>query len=78
MKYFTEDHEWVEVIGDEAVVGISEFAAEQLGEITYVELPDEDDDFIIGDQLGEIESADEGYPLDKYIRTKTILLCEEV
>ena len=56
MKYFTEDHEWVEVIGDEAVVGISEFAAEQLGEITYVELPDEDDDFIIGDQLGEIES----------------------
>jgi len=63
MKYFTEDHEWVEVIGDEAVVGISEYAAEQLGEIIYVELPEEDDDFIIGDQLGEIESDDDSSDL---------------
>jgi glycine cleavage system H protein len=58
MKYYTEDHEWVEVNGDEAVVGISEYAADELGEITYVELPEEDDDFIIGDRLGELEAAD--------------------
>lgn len=63
MKYFTEDHEWVEVTGEEAVVGISEYAAEQLGEITYVELPEEDDDFIIGDQLGEIESEKTSHDL---------------
>ena len=56
MKYYTEDHEWVEILGDEAIIGISEYAAEELGEITYVELPEEDDDFIIGDRLGEVES----------------------
>ena len=56
MKYYTEDHEWVEICGDEVKIGISEYAAEELGEITYVELPEEDDDFIIGDRLGEVES----------------------
>lgn len=58
MKYYSEDHEWVELIGDEAVIGISEYAAESLGEITYVELPGEEDDFIIGDTLGVVESDD--------------------
>lgn len=57
MKYYTEDHEWVEVNGEEAVVGISEYAADELGDVTYVELPEEDDDFIIGDRLGEVESV---------------------
>jgi glycine cleavage system H protein len=59
MKYFTEEHEWVEVNGNEAVVGISEYAADELGEISYIELPEEGDDFIIGDRLGGIE-ADKG------------------
>ena len=58
MKYYSEDHEWVELIGDEAVIGISEYAAETLGEVTYVELPGEEDDFIIGDTLGVVESDD--------------------
>ena len=58
MKYYSEDHEWVELIGDEAVIGISEYAAETLGEVAYVELPGEDDDFIIGDTLGVVESDD--------------------
>ena len=57
MKYYTEDHEWVEIVGDEATVGISEYAADELGDITYVELPEEEDDFIIGDRLGEVESG---------------------
>ena len=58
MKYYTEDHEWVEVNDDEAVFGISEYLADQLGEVTYVELPDEDDDFIIGDKVGELEGVE--------------------
>ena len=57
MKYYTEDHEWVEIVGDEATVGISEYAAEELGEVTFVELPEENDDFIIGDTLGRVESS---------------------
>ena len=56
MKYYSEDHEWVEVEGDEATVGISSYAAEQLGEIIYVGLPEEDVDFTVGDVLGTVES----------------------
>ena len=37
---YTKDHEWVRVEGDEALVGITEYAAEQLGDIVFVELPD--------------------------------------
>ncbi|MFN8630780.1 MAG: glycine cleavage system protein GcvH [Chloroflexota bacterium] len=36
---YTKDHEWVRVDGDEAVVGITEFAAHQMGDIVFVELP---------------------------------------
>ena len=38
---YTEEHEWLRVEGDEVVVGITEHAAEQLGDIVFVELPDE-------------------------------------
>lgn len=37
--YYTKDHEWVRVDGDVCTVGITEYAAEQLGDVTYVELP---------------------------------------
>jgi glycine cleavage system H protein len=36
---YTKDHEWVRVEGDEAVVGITQFAADQLGDVVFVELP---------------------------------------
>ena len=36
---YTKDHEWVRIDGDEAVVGITQFAADQLGDIVFVELP---------------------------------------
>lgn len=56
MKYYTEDHFWVEAIGEEVIVGISEYMADELGDIEYVDLPDEDDDFIIGDRVGELRT----------------------
>jgi glycine cleavage system H protein len=37
---YTKDHEWVRVEGDQATIGITQFAAEQLGDIVFVELPD--------------------------------------
>ena len=58
MKYYTEDHEWIEIIGSEATIGISEYAANAMGEVSFVELPEENDDFIVGDRLGGIESVD--------------------
>lgn len=57
MKRYTKDHEWVEIDGHEAVVGISEHAAEELGDITYVELPAEQSEIAAGDSLGVIESV---------------------
>ena len=56
MKYYSEAHEWIMVENDEAIIGISEYAAEELGDITYVELPIEDD-VVVGDTLGVIESV---------------------
>ncbi len=38
-RYFTKDHEWIEVEGEEGTVGITDYAQGQLGDITYVELP---------------------------------------
>lgn len=57
MKKYTQDHEWVEIDGDLAVVGISEHAAEELGDITFVELPEKDLDVIVGDVLSVVESV---------------------
>jgi len=57
MKYYSEAHEWIKVEDDEAIIGISEYAAEELGDITYVELPIEEDDVVVGDTLGVIESV---------------------
>ncbi len=63
MRYYSEDHQWVEVIGDKAITGITEFAAELIGEITFIELPQEGNDLIIGDTLGAIETEDTEYDL---------------
>jgi len=38
---YTKDHEWVRIEGDEAIVGITQYAADQLGDIVFVELPEE-------------------------------------
>jgi glycine cleavage system H protein len=47
----------VRVEGDVAVIGISEFAQDQLGEVVYVDLPDAGDELVAGDTFGEIESV---------------------
>ena len=57
MKKFTEDHEWVKIDGDIAYVGISVHAAEELGDITFVEPPEIGTDVIVGDVLGVVESV---------------------
>lgn len=39
MRYYSKEHEWVEVAGDTATIGITRYAADQLGDIVFVELP---------------------------------------
>ena len=55
--YFSEDHEWLKVEGDTATVGITVHAAEQLGDIVFVEFKDAGDTFSKGDEIGVIESV---------------------
>lgn len=56
LKY-TEEHEWVLVEDDIALVGITDFAQEQLGEIVFLELPEVGDQLEAGKPFGVIESA---------------------
>lgn len=54
---YSESHEWVKVEGDIAVVGVSDFAQKEMGNITYVDLPDVDDDVTAGEDFGALESV---------------------
>ncbi len=55
--YYTEDHEWLVVEGDVATLGITKHAAEQLGEIVFVELKDAGESVEKSDEIGVIESV---------------------
>ncbi|MFT7387635.1 MAG: glycine cleavage system H protein [Candidatus Endobugula sp.] len=57
MRKYTENHEWLEISGSIATVGITAHAADQLGDLVYVELPDVDTNVIIGDEVVVIESV---------------------
>lgn len=54
---FTEEHEWLRVEGDLVVVGITEHAAEQLGDVVFVELPEPDTTVSKDDEIVVIESV---------------------
>ena len=55
--YYTKDHEWIKVKGDEALVGITDFAQKQLGDVVYVELPKPKTQLTFHQTLGVIESV---------------------
>ncbi|MCW5828368.1 MAG: glycine cleavage system protein GcvH [Deltaproteobacteria bacterium] len=54
---YTAEHEWVRMEGDEAVIGVTEFAAEQLGDVVFVELPAVNSQVTAGKAFGVIESV---------------------
>jgi len=54
---FTEEHEWLRIEGDLVVVGITEHAAEQLGDVVFVELPEAETMVARGDEVCVIESV---------------------
>ena len=56
LKY-SESHEWVKVEGNVAFVGVSDFAQAEMGDITYVDLPDEGDEVTKGEDFGALESV---------------------
>lgn len=55
---YSKDHEWVRVESDGvAVIGVTDFAAEQLGDVVYVDLPEAGSEIAAGTEMGEIEST---------------------
>lgn len=54
---FTEDHEWVKIEGDTVTVGITRYAADQLGDVVFVELPDVGASFEKGSDMAVVESV---------------------
>jgi glycine cleavage system H protein len=54
---FTKDHEWVSLDGDIATVGITKYAADQLGDVVFVETPDKGKTFKPGDSFAVVESV---------------------
>ena len=56
LKY-SETHEWVKVEGDIAVIGVTDFAQSEMGDITYVDMPDVDDEVTEEEEFGALESV---------------------
>lgn len=55
--FYAKDHEWVQVKGDQALVGITEFAQKQLGDVVYIELPAVGSQLGVHQTIGSIESV---------------------
>ena len=55
--HYSKDHEWVRVEGNIAVVGITDYAQDSLGDVVYVELPRVGDDFAANESFGSVESV---------------------
>ncbi|MCI7635798.1 MAG: glycine cleavage system protein GcvH [Candidatus Cryptobacteroides sp.] len=56
LKY-SETHEWVKVEGNVAIVGVSDYAQKEMGDITYVDMPDVDDEVSKDEEFGALESV---------------------
>lgn len=54
---YSESHEWVKVDGGIAIIGVSDFAQEEMGDITYIDLPEEGDEVTAGEDFGALESV---------------------
>jgi len=55
--HYSKDHEWVRVDGDVAIIGITDYAQNSLGDVVYVELPKKDDEFATNESFGSVESV---------------------
>ena len=53
--YYSESHEYVKVEGNEAYIGITDYAQHELGNVVYVDMPDVDDELVAGEEFGAVE-----------------------
>jgi glycine cleavage system H protein len=71
-RRYTKDHEWIDISADRktGVVGISEYAAEALGDVVYVELPESSDFIDQGDTMGAVESVKSASDINAPVRLR--------
>ena len=55
--HYSKDHEWVRVEGDQAIIGITDYAQNSLGDVVYVEVPKPGDSFAVNESFGSVESV---------------------
>lgn len=72
LKYDKDQHLWVAVDDNMATIGITDFAQDKLGEILFVELPEEDDEFERGDEFSVVESGKKASPLEAPFAFKVV------
>ncbi len=77
LKY-SESHEWVKVEGNVAVIGVSDFAQKEMGDITYVDLPEEGDEVVAGEEFGALESVKAASDLFSPVSGKVVEVNEEL
>ena len=76
--YYTEDHEWLKVEGEEAYIGLADFAQDSLGDIVYVELPEVDDEFEKEEGFSAVESVKAASDVFMPVDGKIIEINEEL
>ena len=54
---YSKSHEWVKEEGDEVVIGLTDFAQSELGDLVFVNLPEEGDEISVGDAFSDVESV---------------------
>ncbi len=75
---YTKTHEWAHLEGDVCTVGISKFAADQLTDVTYLELPHVGDHVFVGEECGSIETVKAVSPLYSPVNGEVVAFNEEL
>ncbi len=75
---YSESHEWVKVDGSIAIVGVSDYAQSELGDITYVDMPSQGDTVSKGEELGALESVKTAADLYSPVSGNVIAVNHEV
>ena len=75
---YSESHEWVKLDGNVAIIGVSDFAQAEMGDITYVDMPEEGDEVVKGEDFGALESVKASSELYSPVSGKIIACNTEV
>jgi len=78
MKMYSKEHQWVQVQGETARMGITEYAAKQLGDIVFVELPSVGDQVVVGEAMARVESVKSSSEIYTPISGKVLAIKEEL